>query len=131
MQPLWKIVWWFLRKLKKKLPYDSTFRHTPVRIKNIFNKYFCTRMFTSALFIIANRGRQPKWPSAKYVCSGAFPWWCSGLRSQHRHCSNSGSIPGPGTSTCHGCGQQTSSLSMHWNVFQPKKERSIDSYYSG
>ena len=22
MQPLWKIVWWFLKKLKLELPYD-------------------------------------------------------------------------------------------------------------
>ena len=42
----------------------------------------------------------------------AVPLWSSGLRIWHCHCSSrghccgSGSIPGPGTSTCHGHGQK-------------------------
>ena len=40
------------------------------------------------------------------------PLWCSGLRSQHCHCSGLGhccgssSISDPGTSICHRCGQK-------------------------
>ena len=39
--------------------------------------------------------------------------WCSGLSTQHYHwsglgcCYGVGSIPGPGTSTCHGCSWKT------------------------
>ena len=40
------------------------------------------------------------------------PWWLSGLRMQCFHCSGlgcccvTGSIPGPGTSTCHRCDEK-------------------------
>ena len=40
------------------------------------------------------------------------PWWLSGPRIQHCHCCGSGhyygtgSVPGPGTSACYGCGQK-------------------------
>ena len=32
--------------------------------------------------------------------------WHNGLRIRHCHCSGEGLIPGPGTFTCHRCGQK-------------------------
>nr|KAF6489994.1 hypothetical protein HJG59_010371 [Molossus molossus] len=65
VQPLWKTVWSFLKKLKIELPFDSVIPllgicpkmpETPSR-KNI-----CTPMFIIALFI-AKIWKQPKCPS--------------------------------------------------------------------
>ena len=54
VQPLWKIVQTFLKKLKTELPYDSAipFLGTyPEKI--IIQKETCTPIFTAALFITA------------------------------------------------------------------------------
>ena len=34
---------------------------------------------------------------------GEVPWWLSKLKAQLCHCCCSGSVPGPGISTCHRC----------------------------
>ena len=64
VQPLWKTVWRFLRKLKIELPYDST---TPLLgvypDKTIIQKDTCTLMFITALFTIAKTWEQSKCPS--------------------------------------------------------------------
>ena len=60
VQPLWKTVWRFLRKLKIELPYD---RAIPLLDKTIIQKDTCTPMFTAALFTIAKTWKQPKCPS--------------------------------------------------------------------
>ena len=45
-------------------------------------------------------------------CLQGVPWWLSVLRVWHCHCCGSGHccgeswIPGPGTSSCHRCGQK-------------------------
>ena len=64
VQPLWRTVWRFLKKLEIKLPYDPASPllgiHTETRIK----WDTCTPMFITALFIIAKIWKQPRWPSA-------------------------------------------------------------------
>ena len=60
VQPLWKTVWRFLRKLKIELPYDPTI--PPLGIypdKTIIQKDTCTPMFIAALFTIAKAWKQP------------------------------------------------------------------------
>ena len=66
MQPLWKTVWNFLKKLKMELPCNpvipllglySENPETPIR------KNLCTPMFIAAQFIIAKCWKQPKCPS--------------------------------------------------------------------
>ena len=64
MQPLWKTVWRFLRKLKIELPYDPAIPLLGIYSdKTIIRKDTCTPMFTPALFIIAKTWKQPKCPS--------------------------------------------------------------------
>ena len=64
IQPLWRTVWRFLRKLKIELPYDPAIPLLGIyRKKTIIQKETCTTMFTAALFTIARTWKQPKCPS--------------------------------------------------------------------
>ena len=65
MQPLWKTVWRFLRKLKKKeLPYHPTIPLLGIHPdKTMIQRDTGTSMFTAALFTIAKSRKQPKCPS--------------------------------------------------------------------
>ena len=64
VQPLWKTVGRFLKKLKIALPYDIA---TPLLgiypDKTITQKYSCTPMFTAALFTTDKTWKQPNCPS--------------------------------------------------------------------
>ena len=61
VQPLWKTVWRFLRKLKIELPYDTAIPLLGIYPhKTVIQKVTCTPMFTAALFTIAKTGIQPK-----------------------------------------------------------------------
>ena len=64
MQPLWRTVWRFLRKLKLELPYDPAISLLDIYPeKTIIQKESCTKMFVAALFTIARTWKQPKCPS--------------------------------------------------------------------
>ena len=64
MQPLWKTVWRFLKKLKIELPYDPAIPLLGIYPdKAIIRKDTCTPMFIAALFTIAKTWKQPKCPS--------------------------------------------------------------------
>ena len=63
VQPLWRTVWRFLRKLKIELPYDPAIPLLGIYLdKTIIQKDTGTPMFKSALFTIAKSWRQPKCP---------------------------------------------------------------------
>ena len=54
VQPLWKAVWRFLKKLKIELPYDPAISFLDIYLeKTILQKDTCTAMFIAALFTIA------------------------------------------------------------------------------
>ena len=64
IQPLWKMVWRFLKKLGIKPPYDSAIPLLgiyPEETKTA--KDTCTPMFIAALFTIARAWKQPRCPS--------------------------------------------------------------------
>ena len=66
VQPLWKTVRNFLRKLKIELPFDPLILLLGIYPKNPetpIQKNLCTPMFIAALFIIAKCWKQPKCPS--------------------------------------------------------------------
>ena len=66
VQPLWKMVWRFLRKLKIELPYDTAIPLLGIYPdKTIIQKDTCTPMFIAALFTIAKTWKQPKCPSTE------------------------------------------------------------------
>ena len=53
VQPLWRTVWRFLKKLKIELPYDSVIPLLGIYPeKTIIQKDMCTPMYTAAQFII-------------------------------------------------------------------------------
>ena len=64
IEPLWRTVWRFLKKLKIELPYDPAI---PLRgiypEETIIQKESCTTMFIAVLFTIARTWKQPKCPS--------------------------------------------------------------------
>ena len=61
IQPLWKTVWRFLKKLKIELPYDSAIPLLGIYPeKTIIQKESCTTMFIAALFTIAKSWKPPK-----------------------------------------------------------------------
>ena len=67
VQPWWKTVWNFLKKLKMKLPLDLAIPLLglyPKNPKTPIQKNLCTPMFTEAQFTIAKYWKQPKCPSA-------------------------------------------------------------------
>ena len=64
IQPLWRTVWRFLKKLKIELPYHPAIPLLGIYPeKTIIQKDTCTTMFTAALFTIARTWKQPKCPS--------------------------------------------------------------------
>ena len=64
VQPLWRTVWRFLKKLKKELPYDPAILLLGICMeKTIIQKDTCTPGFIAALFTIAKTWKQPKCPS--------------------------------------------------------------------
>ena len=63
VQPLWKTVWRFLRKLKIELPFDPALRLLGIYPeKTITQKDTCTTMFTAELYTIAKTWEEPKCP---------------------------------------------------------------------
>ena len=68
MQPLWKIVWRFLKKLKIELPYDVVaILLLDIYLKNtkaLIQKDTYAPVFTMALLTIAGIWKQPRCPSA-------------------------------------------------------------------
>ena len=64
IQPLWRTVWRFLKKLKIELPYNPAIPLLGIYLKKaIIQKESCTTMSTAALFTIARTWKQPKCPS--------------------------------------------------------------------
>ena len=64
VQPLWRRVWRFLKKLKLELPYDPAIPLPGIHSeKTMVRKDTCTPVFTAALFTIAKTWKQPKYPS--------------------------------------------------------------------
>jgi len=66
VQPLWKSVWRFLRKLDIVLPEDPAIPLLGIYPKDAptYNKDTCSTMFIAALFIIARRWK-PRCPSTE------------------------------------------------------------------
>ena len=66
VQPLWKTVWIFLRKLKRGLLFDSVIPWLglyPENSESPIQKNLCTAIFIAAQFTIAKCWKQPKCPS--------------------------------------------------------------------
>ena len=63
IQPLWKTVWRFLKKLGIKPPYDPAIPLLGIHPEETkIEKDTCIPVFISALFIIARTWKQPRYP---------------------------------------------------------------------
>ena len=66
MQPLWRTVWRFLKKLKIELPWDPAIPLLDIfPEKTMVWKDTCTPIFIALLFTIAKTWKQPKCPSTE------------------------------------------------------------------
>ena len=66
VQPLWRTVWKFLKKLKIELSYDPVIPILGIYPeKTIIQKDTCTPMLNAAQFTIAKTWKQPKWTSTE------------------------------------------------------------------
>ena len=64
IQPLWRTVWRFLKKLKVELPYDPAIPLLGIYPqKTIIQTDTFTPIFIAALFTIAMSWKEPKCPS--------------------------------------------------------------------
>ena len=65
VQPLWKSVWQFFRKLDRVLAEDPAIPLLNIYQKDAstYNKDTCSTMFIEALFIIARSWKEPRCPS--------------------------------------------------------------------
>ena len=66
VQPLWKTIWKFLKKLKTELPYNLAIPllgFYPKKMITVIRKDICILMFTAARFTTAKIWKQPKCPS--------------------------------------------------------------------
>ena len=65
VQPLWRTVWRFLKKLGIELPYDPAIPLLRIHTEETrTERDTCTTMFVAALFIIARTWKPPRCPSA-------------------------------------------------------------------
>jgi hypothetical protein len=69
VQPLWKSVWWFLRKLDIVLPEDPAIQLLGIYPEDIptGNKDACSTIFIEALFIIARSWKEPRMDTENVV----------------------------------------------------------------
>ena len=73
VQPLWRSVWRFLKKLEIELPYDPEILLLGIHTEETrIERDTCTPMFIAALFTIAKTWKQPMngWESC-----GIYTWW--------------------------------------------------------
>ena len=65
VQPLWRTVWRFLKKLEIELPYNTAIPLLSIHTgETRIERDTCTPMFITALLIIARTWKQPRCPSA-------------------------------------------------------------------
>ena len=65
VQPPWRTVWWFLKKLEIELPYDPAIPLLGIHTEETrIERDLCNPKFIAALFIIARAWMQPRCPSS-------------------------------------------------------------------
>jgi hypothetical protein len=65
IQPLWKSVWQFLRKLDIVVPEDPAIPLLSIYLEDVptYNKFTCSTIFIATFFIIARNWKEPRYPS--------------------------------------------------------------------
>jgi hypothetical protein len=67
VQPVWKQIWWFLRKLDIVLLEDPSIPLLGIYLEDLptSKKDTCSTMFIVALFIIARSWKEPRYPQQR------------------------------------------------------------------
>ena len=77
VQPLWRTIWRFRKKLKIELPYDPAIPLLGIYLEKLqFKNIHAPPMFMAALFTIAKTWKQPKCPLTDE--------WIKKMRSEER-----------------------------------------------
>ena len=66
VQPLWRTVWRFPKKLKIELPYDPAIAHLGIYPKDtdvVKRRAICTPMFIAAMGTVTKLWKEPRCPS--------------------------------------------------------------------
>ena len=90
VQPQWKTVWRYFRKLNIELPYDAAIPLLgKYPDKTFIQKNSCAPMSITALFIIAKTWKQPKCPSTenRFRKRGTYIQWNT-TQQNNVTCSN-------------------------------------------
>ena len=98
IQPVWRTVCRFLKKLKIELPYDPAIPLLGIYPEEtIIQKDTCTPVFTAALFTTARSWKQPKCPSTdewiKNMWGTPESQLAAGQSSTGRHWNSPKKIP--------------------------------------
>ena len=77
VQPRWRPVWRFLKKLEIELPYNPAITLLGIHTKETrIERDTCTPMFIAALFTIARTWKQPRCPSTdEWISCGTYTQW--------------------------------------------------------
>ncbi|CAO2629762.1 LINE-1 retrotransposable element ORF2 protein, partial [Lemmus lemmus] len=97
VQPLWKSVWRFLRKLGVNIPQDPAIPPLGIypRDAQPYYKSICLTMFIAALFVIARTWKQPRCPSMEEWIRKNLHQAMDGDRDRDPHWSTGLSSQGP------------------------------------
>ena len=91
LQPLWKIVWRFLRKLKTELPLDPAIPLLGIYPeKTMTRKDTCTPVFIAVLYKIAKTWEQPKCPLTEEWIKKVWYISNNGILLSHKKERNNG-----------------------------------------
>ena len=84
VQPLWRTVWRFLKKLQIELPYDPAIPLLGIHTEETrIEGDMCTPMFIAALFIIAGTWNQPRCPISRWMDKKAVVHIHNGVLLSH------------------------------------------------
>ena len=85
IQPLWKMVWRFLKKLGIKAPYDPAIPLLGIYPEETKTKKdTCIPLFTAALFTIARTRKQPRGPSTDEWIKNLWYIYHNGILLSHK-----------------------------------------------
>ena len=96
VQPLWKRVWRFLKKLKIELPYVPAFPLLdihPEETKDLIQKDTYTPMFIAALFAIPKTWQLPKCPLADKWTKTLNIYTCTHTHTHTHICREASHMP--------------------------------------
>ena len=87
VQPLWRIVWRFLKKLEIELPYDPAIPLQGIHTEETrIERDTCTPVFIAALFTISRTWKQPRYSSTdEWINKQWYIYIYNGILFSHKN----------------------------------------------